>query len=288
MCLKDSVSFTVAGLTVKLSFDELPEITEAFVPFLSGLEPDYTVCFNKVKSIPDFPQKAVYRDNGYLVAKSDNGFIRCFFDGAHNNLPYAVGFYDWENRLIDINYLECGAKAFSQTGNSFHHIAWEKLLMREGRFMLHAACVDTPFGGILFSGPSGIGKSTQGALWCSYGGGRLINGDRPVIAPCEGGFKAFGSPYAGSSRCYVNDSCDIKAVVFLSRSPECKISELKGYSAFKSLFSGLTVNSWDEEFVSAACDTAEKMAEGIPMFSFGCTPDKNAVEVLEKALRGGI
>ena len=288
MSITDSVTFTISGLTVKLCFEKLPVITPAFSPFVSESEPEYTVIFNKKDVLPPLPEAIIAKEKGFVaVSDGRGGYNRFFIDGKSGRL-YAVGRYDWQSRRIDIDYLGESESAFSESGNSFFHLAWEKLLAKENRFMLHAACVDTPLGGILFTGPSGIGKSTQGELWCSFGGGELINGDRPIIAKATNGFKAFGSPYAGSSKCYVSKSCNIKAIVRLSKASECSLSLLDPKAAFKTVFSGLTVNSWDSEFTFSACDFAERLAESVPVYSLSCTPDKNAVDILARELKGGI
>ena len=51
--------------------------------------------------------------------------------------------------------------------------------------------------GILFSGPSGIGKSTQAALWQRYAGAEIVNGDRALVRPDTG--TVSGVFYAGTS-----------------------------------------------------------------------------------------
>lgn len=51
-----------------------------------------------------------------------------------------------------------------------------------GMLVLHSAYIVTRGGeGILFSGPSGIGKSTQAALWERFAGARTVNGDRALV-----------------------------------------------------------------------------------------------------------
>ena len=72
--------------------------------------------------------------------------------------------------------------------------------------------------GLLFSGPSVIGKSTQAALWERHGA-RLLNGDRTVLGPGPAGWTAWGSPYAGSSRCFCSEQRTIGAIVVLEQAP---------------------------------------------------------------------
>ena len=51
-----------------------------------------------------------------------------------------------------------------------------------GMLVLHSAYIVTSAGeAILFSGPSGVGKSTQAALWERCAGARVVNGDRALV-----------------------------------------------------------------------------------------------------------
>lgn len=283
------LTFTIAGLTICFQTEQPIKLTDSFLPFCSELQPDYRVEFYEVPVLEIFPKQWVYEGISYVVASDGcSGFKRQFRDVKRDNRPYAIASYDWDNRNIQVEYLPGSQEFICESGNCFFHIAWEVLLMHEQRMMLHAACVDTPFGGILFSGPSGIGKSTQAELWQKFGDGRLINGDRTVIHQENGLWVAYGSPYAGSSRCYVNERCSIRAIVFLRQEQQCQLRRLGTAEGFHRIFAGLTVNSWDREFVSFACDFAEKMAIQIPVYELACTPDRDAVNILKMELRESV
>ena len=184
-----------------------------------------------------------------------------------------------------MEYLEKGAPMIRDLHSAFFHIGFEGLMIRENRLILHAACVRTSFGGILFSGPSGIGKSTQAELWCKYRGAELINGDRPILTPDVAEWRAWGSPYAGSSKCYRNESCPIAAIVMLEQAETCAIRQLKPQEAFRSVWSGTAVQSWDSVFVERASDLVLDLIGKIPVYELKNTPDEAAVECLEAALR---
>ena len=258
-----------------------------FLPFVKEtVIPDYTVIFRQAESLPEIPDAVIHEDECYRVHPDGRGgYVRSFFDAPRDYTPYAVAQYDHAGGRIQIDCLPKGAHCVSELHNSFFHIGFESILIHKERLCFHAACVDTGLGGILFSGPSGIGKSTQAELWQKHRGAKLINGDRPILSRDNSRWRAWGSPYAGSSKCHVNESCPVAAVVLLRQSPTCRLQRLPAAEAFRGVWSGLTMYSWDKQFVEKAFDLTMELIKTVPVFEFCCTPDQAAVEFLERELR---
>lgn len=281
------VDLDIAGVSMSLVSFMQWEKEQKFLPFVkSTVSPEYTVIFRKTDVLPSFSDTVIHEDNCYRVhPDGKGGFIRSFFDAPRDMTPYAVAEYDYSNGQIRIDCLPKGEHCVSEIHNSFFHIGFESMLIHKQRLCLHASCVKTPLGGILFSGPSGIGKSTQSELWCKYRGAKLINGDRPILSKGPSGWLAWGSPYAGSSKCHINENCPVTAIVMLRQDSSCSLRKLSPAEAFRAVWSGLTIWSWDKWFVEEASDLALDLIENIPVYMFGCTPDESAVEYLERELR---
>lgn len=273
---------SIAGIPIRMELEQPVPMTDAFRPFLTAEQPWFTGRFRCVERLPELEDAVLYTGNCYRA--HPNG-VRSFFDAPKDLTPYAVARTDFGAGEITVDYLEKGAHCVSQMDNSFFHLGFEGLLVRHDRVCFHAACVRTEKGGILFSGPSGIGKSTQARLWCDRRGAELVNGDRPILERREDGFYAWGSPYAGSSRCFVNENVGITALVFLAQEKANRIRRLSPGAAFRRIYGGLTMYSWDREFVSRACDLAEALAQSVPCYEFGCVPDETAVRFLEARLK---
>ena len=257
-------------------------MTGPFRPFVTEEAPVYRGRFHIVEELPDIDRTVLYAGNCYHVHP---GGDRTFFDAAHETRPYALARTDFEAGTVDVAYQRRCEHCVSQLDNSFFHLGFEGLLIRRDRICFHASCIRTELGGILFSGPSGIGKSTQAKLWCDHRGGVLINGDRPILQRREEDFLAWGSPYAGSSRCHVNGSVPVSALVFLAQDKENRIRRLGGGEAFRRIYAGLTMYSWDRFFVERAVDLAMELASGVPCYELACLPDQSAVECLERRLK---
>lgn len=280
----------IAGVTICMRTCQPLRLEDAFEPFLAeeGADADVSAVFCPVRELPAVSGPMIGKGICHRVySREKGGYTRRFFREPEGLEPYAQGTYDLSAGTVRVDYLDSAADCVSEMGNSFWHLGVEALMIRKNKLCLHAACVDTPLGGLLFSGPSGIGKSTQAALWCKHRGAEQINGDRPILSKGEEGWLAWGSPYAGSSRCHRNESCPVRAIVMLRQGPACRIRRLGAAEAFRAVYSGLTINSWDRAFVTTACDLTMDLIAGVPVYELECTPDEQAVRLLEHELGKG-
>ncbi|MEG1578660.1 MAG: hypothetical protein RR336_07840, partial [Oscillospiraceae bacterium] len=71
-----------------------------------------------------------------------------------------------------------------------------KLLAFDG-LQLHASALAYRGSAYLFSGPSGLGKSTHTALWQRLFGAELLNDDKPALRRIDGTWQAYGTPWSG-------------------------------------------------------------------------------------------
>ena len=278
-------ALAIAGIIIRIETEQPLMVEPAFHPFLTqdGV-PDFWALYRQVDALAEIPAEVIYEDNCYRVhPDGKGGAVRYFFDAPRDNIPY--GMAQCDANVIRVGYLEKGKRNVSQMQNCFFHLGFEELLIRKNRLCFHAACVDTSLGGILFAGPSGIGKSTQAELWCRYRSAKQINGDRPILSKGDHGWLAWGSPYAGSSRCHINENCSVAAVVMLKQDNICSLRRLSSGEAFRAMWPGMIMHSWDKSFVQKACDLTLELIRDVPVFAFACTPDEAAVDYLERELK---
>lgn len=281
-----SYKIAIAGIDVQLKTNYEIEISNAFGNFIvndfkTNALP-YVIDFKEVEDMCIPEATPFFEDGRTLIYRTETGnFFRVFRE--RNKGIYAFNRCDFENRYIEVICLKRAAAYFRDLQAVFNYISWENILLHENKLMLHASYVETPLGGLAFSGPSGIGKSTQADLWVKHGNGRMLNGDKLILAK-EQSWNGYGSPYAGSSNCYINDFCAVRAIFFLDQGDCCSLRSLDITESFKRIYSGITLNRWDGAYVEKACDLAYQLAKDIPAYEFTCTPDKNAVDFLIEKL----
>lgn len=168
--------------------------------------------------------------------------------------------------------------------NILNYLALEEILLSNNAFILHSSFVAWRGNGILFSAPSGTGKSTQADLWKQYEGAEIYNGDRTVIRKIDGVYYGFGSPYAGSSGIYRNETAPIRAIIILSQAAENHMGQLTGKGAFMPLYRETLMNTWNPVYMEAITDLLMDAAVNIPIYHLACRPDKGAVELVKEIL----
>lgn len=137
---------------------------------------------------------------------------------------------------------------------------------------------------LLFTGPSGMGKSTQAGLWQAGGHGQVINGDRTLIRLTEGGPVACGIFYAGTSGICRNVSAPVAAIVVLDRGADNAVRLLSGAAAFAPLLRQTSYDTWDREQASHMTASVARLAQAVPVLRFWCRPDDSAVAALKQYL----
>lgn len=163
----------------------------------------------------------------------------------------------------------------------------EHLVLQQGGVVFHCSYVSYNGRAILFTAPSGTGKSTQAELWRELRSAGIINGDRAVIRSTEAGIAACGIPFAGSSEYCHNETLPIIAIVYLAQAPQTTIRPLGGYEAFRCIWEGCSINTWDKGDITRAADLVQQIVEEIPVYYLPCTPDESAVQAVEEVLKGG-
>lgn len=158
-----------------------------------------------------------------------------------------------------------------------------KLLLEHSGIFLHASFINDRGRAILFTAPKQTGKSTQAALWQRYRSAEIVNGDRALLRRVDGCWRAYGSPYCGTSGICENRALPLRAVVLLRQGKRNELRPASAREAAAAFLDGCTYEP--ETQTEAVLDAALHIWREVPLLYFACLPEESAVVCLENALR---
>ena len=158
-------------------------------------------------------------------------------------------------------------------------------IIDKGGFFLHCSCLRIDGEAIVFTAPSGTGKSTHSALWRRCFGDRveMINDDKPLVRIRDGRCWIYGTPWNGKHGIGGNISAPIRAVFFLQQAPENSAERVDSFTAL-SLLMQQTVLPTAREDMAALLDMLGKLIESVPMYRLRCTISDEAVQTAYEAM----
>lgn len=150
----------------------------------------------------------------------------------------------------------------------------------------HSSLIDFHNQGLMFLGPSGIGKTTQAELWNKYRDALIINGDIVFVQETPDAFLGWGTPWHGSSPYCENTSVPLKAMIVLKQAPENSIRELTGFEKVTAVSNNVFYPRWLENGMELCLETLDHLLSRIPVYELSCRPDEEAVKLTEETIFG--
>lgn len=203
----------------------------------------------------------------------------------YDTVPYAV-YEEIDNQhacvKVNKNYIEHFDPEVEPMFISL--LALERHLHEYDSYILHSAYMIKDNKAILFTAPSGVGKSTQADLWVKYRGARVVNGDRSLLQNHDDHVSVCGFPVCGSSGICFNEDYPIAAIVILSQGKENVVSKPSKNEVIKKLFREITINYHNAPFFDDAMKFIEELYDKVPIYSLQCDISEQAVICLENQL----
>lgn len=273
----------LAGLCTRLRTPHDITISDRLRPFLCVPfdEVDCTITVRPIDLLPDPMEGGVW--HGFEYYDGLDGARRVFHCHAPQGEAFAVTRLEQDGN-VEVGVLPAYLSYFTGSSGIFNRIGMESWLLQHEGLLLHASLIKYGGKAIAFTGPSGVGKSTQATLWETHLGATVINGDRAALRKGAEGWTAYGSPYAGTSGIYRDDSAPLAAVVILRQAGENRLQPLTAAEAFRHLYPELSIHHWDAGFATAATDLCLDLLGQVPVYLLECLPDADAALVLQKGL----
>lgn len=166
-------------------------------------------------------------------------------------------------------------------------IAFRNGLINRGGLVIHASSIAWRDRGILFTAPSGTGKSTHTSLWEKYMGDevKVVNDDTPAIRFFDEVPALCGTPWSGSSDKFANIKVPLKAIVVLEQAPENSIRRLNQIEALPLVMPRAFLPYFDRELMEKTYDILDKIILQVPVYLLRCTPAKQAMELVYECVK---
>ena len=153
--------------------------------------------------------------------------------------------------------------------------------------LLHGSALCLDGEAVIFTAPSGTGKSTQARLWREAFGDRvwMINDDKPLVRITEDRPRVYGSPWDGKHHLSRNASAPLKAVLQVCRSETNRLEPVSPAEAFPVL----TRQAYRPQNPADACLSLEmqkEILEKAPFYRLFCNMEPEAAQVARKGVFG--
>ena len=277
-------NFRICGIKLNIQASR-PLVTGGdMTPFLCDNAPaDLTILCRAADEVPAPGGAPGLRDAEHLVCSHGDAVQRCrtkrLGDPPYARLDYsraAPGRAELIVRAEDWHWCTDHMRLWST-------VYLPQLLLPYRALVFHASYIGWQGRGILFTAPSGTGKSTQAELWRAHRGAEVINGDKAGVSLRETPM-AHSMPFSGTSGICRNVSLPLRAIVVLSQAKENTVRRLGPSAAVAALCANLFADQGVAEEWQAALGLLLDLAASVPVYALACTPDERAVETLERAL----
>jgi len=273
--------YRIAGIKIKISGEILPE-RGSLQPFVCEhfKKPDAAITLvNKPTNLkPEYS----YSDRGVNWARLDGGSKYFNFSLEKDTII--------SDALISPDWSEIEVYFNPATGNKEYFMKptmealFYNICLLHNSISLHSAAIVWRGNGILFSAPSGTGKSTQADLWVTNYGAEYINGDRPLLKLDGERLYVCGTAWSGSAEIYKNVCVPLLALVFVEQFPENRIYPLDNAEALKRVLPRCFLPYNDREMMALAMDIIDAIIAHADCWRLQCTPDIGAAELVKKCI----
>jgi len=270
--------YAFGGVTLELTGDAPWQPSDICRPFrVEGGPAGHTIHVTVGGDMPRPPEGAAHQHALYRWREGERFCLLQDYSARH--MAYAVREGGVTELRLSEGYRDAvSARVILETAGLFD------LLADFGMLILHSAYIVTAEGeGILFSGPSGTGKSTQAELWRQYAGAQVINGDRSLVRPVDG--TVHGILYSGTSGICHNISAPLRAVVLPVQAAEDRVYPLRPQERFMRLLNQCSYYPWDAESAALMTELVARLVGRVPIYRLDCRKDEGAVRALENELR---
>ena len=274
--------YNFAGKIVAISGDVPPKVLDYFEKYkINDNEKENLKFFIKISDIKECDLPLYYTSKNIFVYKYKNTTITQYglkvkprVEILHNEdiTDIKITLTSDEGKMvsnIEFIYMYIGAYYF-------YHMA-----LYENALMLHGSAIKYGNNAILFTAPSGTGKSTHTRLWKKvFGSIEYINDDKPLIKKVEGEYYAFGTPFSGKEHIDNNIYAPLRAIVLIERAEKNTIERIESGSIARVLTEEIMRTNDNRAVYIKNLELLDGLSKNVPIFVLKCNTNIDAVDVV--------
>lgn len=154
----------------------------------------------------------------------------------------------------------------------FHRLALQ------GNLLIHACGVVRDGRALLFTGPSGAGKTTIARRMLEVGGCSVLSDDRIAIRADADGFRVHGTPWHGDAPLSRADSARLAGIYAIHQTRTLAPLALSGVEAATAVLGNAFVPIHDRVAAARILELAEQLVNQVPITRLGCPNDASVVD----------
>jgi hypothetical protein len=147
-------------------------------------------------------------------------------------------------------------------------------IARDGGLMLHSCGVVRDADALLFTGPSGAGKTTISRLMREHAEASVLSDDRIVLRPDGNGIRIFGTPWHGDGELSSTDSARLRAIHVIRHAPEVLAEPLCGATAARAVLENAFLPAYDPVGAEKALGFVASLVERVRVVRLGFPKDE--------------
>lgn len=275
----------IAGIQINLQLDKSGGKRRKMKCFHAGSKSeDIKIIYRQHEDIP-VPDNLIAFDESirWSPADMDGNRELYIFNRVTKRPDYKLVADKFWSR-IEVVYQSDGKKPLNSFLSSVGEIVFRNRLLHYAGMVIHGAAIECEGNGIIFSGPSGIGKTTQANLWRRYKKAVMINHDRPAIRIIDQKTYVYGTLWNGSYNGCTNRAAPLRAIVLLEQHNNNSIERLEGKEALNRLMPRCFLPYNCNSDMELALSNLERILAVTPVYYLRCRPDREAVELLYQCL----
>jgi len=267
------------------------KLDSGFAHFYAGKESiqkiDLTLnCFSTIPENLKNPLVSLYKANvagGKLweIYKHDEGLQLMVYDPDNPGVLQQIALYNEHKQIWQI-YTEK-----TQINNEevvfplkypLAPLVMYYLTVKNDAIMIHASGIYDGKKGRIFSGFSGVGKSTMAKLW-NEKSSMVVNDDRLILRKIKGAYWMFNTPMD-----YTDDykKTPVNHIYFPYHHSENKYERLKGVEAIAQMMAFCIQHGYSTKNMSAHFEFIAALSQKIPLSKIGVVPTLEVVDFIKE------